>query len=242
MKKAGFTLMEMMVVVVVIGILATLGFPAYKNVIEDSKARACQTNLKAISAALDIYAMEHDSIPADLSKLPSEYLERAYAGILREKGSWKIKLAYFIVSSQERGVVYAQTGILTNDLTRGVPNLRQCPSAPVGATHSYGLNSAIKNLTSMQYRALAGSTLLVGDTRNNAVEFSAPTDLDSRHRRYKILSTAENFALACNKGKNVTEENKSEGQQVSGRGRGVQRGDSDREREDGDQGKANKIK
>mgnify|MGYP001590185566 CR=1 FL=1 len=71
MRKAGFTLMEMMLVVVVIGILATLGFPAYKNVIEDSKAKVCQTNLRVISAALDIYAMEHDSIPGDLSKLPS---------------------------------------------------------------------------------------------------------------------------------------------------------------------------
>lgn len=232
MKKKAFTLIEVMVIVIVIGILGTIGYPAYQNVIEDSRIRVCETNLKAISSALEIYAMEHDSIPADLSNLPSEYLKKAYAGILREKGSWKIKLAYFLVNSQEAGVAYAQTGLLTNDLTKGLPNLRQCPSAPVGATHSYGLNSAIKNLTSLQFRALVKSTLLAGDTRNNAVEFSSFTELDARHKRHTILGAAESFALASDRDKKVTKQNRSRGspRHATLGSRHEPRGNDDRER------------
>ena len=190
MTHKAFTLIEVIIVVIIVGIIGTLGFPAYQNLIEDSKQKVCESNLKAINAALDIYAMEHDTIPADLSQIPEQYLQRAYASLLKQKGSWRIKLAYFVVGQQEKGLVYA--GLFTDDLTRGTPNIRRCPATAAG-TRSYGLNSAIKNLTSRQYRALAGSTVVAGDS--TTAEFAGVNNLTARHRRYRFLASPEVFPI-----------------------------------------------
>jgi len=196
----GFTLIEVIIVVIIAGIIATLGFPAYQNLIEDSRQKVCGANLSAINSALDVYAMEHDTIPADLSEIPEQYLQKAYISLLKQKGGWRIKLAYFIVGQQEKGLAYA--GLFTDDLTRGTPNLRRCPAAAAG-TRSYGLNSAIKGLTSRQYRDLDRATLTAGDSA--AVEFAGEADLTDRHRRYRILAETKAFALAATKGGEIRE-------------------------------------
>lgn len=192
MTHRAFTLIEVIIVVIIVGIIGTIGFPAYQNLLEDSKQKVCEANLSAISAALDVYAMENDTIPADLSGIPEQYLQRAYASLLKQKGSWRIKLAYFIVEQKEKGLAYA--GLFTDNLTRGTPDLRKCPAAAAGE-RSYGLNSAIKNLTSRQYRALAGTTIVVGDS--TAAEFATVQALTPRHRRYRILANPETFPIGA---------------------------------------------
>ena len=192
MKKRAFTLMEIIIVVVVIGILATLGLPTYRNVIEDSKAKICETNLEALNTALQIYAMEHDVMPGDLSELAPEYIEKAYAHILQQEGAWKIKLAYYIVGWEQRGLAYA--GLLT-DLAGGNPKLMTCPAAAPGEL-SYGMNSVLLNKSSSDYQSLAGDTILIGDCSKQT--FDNASGLNARHKHYKIL-TSESYAIAKTK-------------------------------------------
>lgn len=201
MKKKAFTLMEIIIIVVVIGILATLGLPTYQNVIEDSKAKVCQANLQALNTSLEIYAMEHDVMPGGLSELTPEYIEKAYAHILQEKGAWKIKLAYFIVRWEQRGLAYA--GLLS-DISKGNLSLITCPSdtSPPPTGISYGLNSVLENMTSQAYRALPDDTLLIGDCEN--VTFTNLTDLNERHKHYGIL-TSDTYAQVISKDKKVKE-------------------------------------
>ena len=203
MAHRAFTLLEIIIIVVVVAVLATVGLPVYKNTVEDSKAKVCQVNLKAISAALDVYAMEHDTIPGDLSKIPSEYLEKAYAKIMQEKGSWRIKLAYFIVGSQERGLAYA--GLL-HDISGGNIKLITCPAdttPPSAGGVSYAISGVIANQSSRYYRALAGGTTVVADS-NSANGLSRPGDLDPRHKRYNFLS-ANKYGLIGKKDKTTVE-------------------------------------
>lgn len=51
--QQGFTLIELMVVVVVIGILAMITLPAYQNYIKRSQARVAGADLVALSAAME---------------------------------------------------------------------------------------------------------------------------------------------------------------------------------------------
>ena len=54
----GFTLLEMIVVIVIIGVLATLGFRQYMPVRESALSREAVANLRLIRAAERIYRME----------------------------------------------------------------------------------------------------------------------------------------------------------------------------------------
>ena len=199
MGKRSFTLIEIMVALVILGIVATLGFPSYQNVIENQKAKACETNLRALKAALDIYMMEHDNLPGSLTGLPFEYIEKAYARILEGKGAWKIKLAYFIVDWEQRGLAHAQSFV--ERLARGERSVLVCPADHNPQEHggiSYGINVLLAGIDKPTYQAFSRNTLVLGDCDNTT--FSTVAELAPRHKRYGFgYYPIVNYPLAITK-------------------------------------------
>lgn len=53
----GFTLVELMVVVVIIGVLTAIAIPVYNESTEKAKAGACKANLRMLDSALQQYYM-----------------------------------------------------------------------------------------------------------------------------------------------------------------------------------------
>ena len=58
--RCGFTLVEVLVVIAIVGILAALLFPAVKGATERAQAAKCVNNLRQIAAASQLYAGDHN--------------------------------------------------------------------------------------------------------------------------------------------------------------------------------------
>ncbi|MEK7859044.1 MAG: prepilin-type N-terminal cleavage/methylation domain-containing protein [Elusimicrobiota bacterium] len=54
-RKRGFTLIELMIVVAIIGILAAIAIPKFADLIRKSSEGACKGNLGSLRSALSIY-------------------------------------------------------------------------------------------------------------------------------------------------------------------------------------------
>ena len=64
----GFTLVELMVVLVIIGILVAIAVPLFKNVQDSAKTKAINANLRTINGAISMYIAEEGK-PEDMSTL-----------------------------------------------------------------------------------------------------------------------------------------------------------------------------
>jgi prepilin-type N-terminal cleavage/methylation domain-containing protein len=88
--RAGFTLVELTVVVTIIAILAAILFPVFSHARESSRKTTCASNLYQVGAALQLYARDYDGRfpPADhdLRPVTQGYLNNS--SVLRCAGDW----------------------------------------------------------------------------------------------------------------------------------------------------------
>jgi prepilin-type N-terminal cleavage/methylation domain-containing protein len=67
MKRRGFTLMEMLIVVAVIATLAGIGVPLVRSALAKSREAACLTQLRSLGVALEGYLQDHNQILPELA-------------------------------------------------------------------------------------------------------------------------------------------------------------------------------
>jgi prepilin-type N-terminal cleavage/methylation domain-containing protein len=75
-ENAGFTLMEIMIVVAIIGLLTAIIYPAYFNARDRSITSSCLNTLRKITDAKEQYALDHNNAAPDLPDLAPTYIQR----------------------------------------------------------------------------------------------------------------------------------------------------------------------
>jgi prepilin-type N-terminal cleavage/methylation domain-containing protein len=79
--KSGFTLVEVMMVVAVIGILVVIALPAFMQARTDSQNNAFISDIRSIANCFEMYACENTSYPAEQ---PAGSRPPEMAGFLRQ--------------------------------------------------------------------------------------------------------------------------------------------------------------
>ncbi|HHF3063954.1 TPA: type IV pilin protein [Vibrio diabolicus] len=64
-KQKGFTLIELMIVVAVIGVLAAIAIPQYQNYVKKSEAAAGLATLRSLTTNIDTFIADTGSFPTD---------------------------------------------------------------------------------------------------------------------------------------------------------------------------------
>jgi len=71
-ERKAFTLIELMVVVLIIGILAALAVPQFVGQSDRAKEKKAKADLKTIGSAVEMYYTEKGTLPGELDELVGE--------------------------------------------------------------------------------------------------------------------------------------------------------------------------
>ena len=87
----GFSLMEVMIVVVIIGTLAALAYPNLEKYLKRARQTEAKTNLSAIYTAQKIYYTLHQSYADDINELDLSLAQGLYTYTIQEASTSTFK-------------------------------------------------------------------------------------------------------------------------------------------------------
>jgi general secretion pathway protein G len=98
MNKKGFTLVELLIVIAIIGIVAAIAVPNLLTALQKGKQKATMGDMKTIGGAIEDYMTDNYMAPGNAAVATvrglENYLEPFYIKMLPSKDGWGTDLAY----------------------------------------------------------------------------------------------------------------------------------------------------
>lgn len=108
-RQFGFTMIELLVVLVILGLLAGLVGPQFFGKVDSSKVRTAETQVKMFKMALQTYRLDMGAYPGslnDLNTAPAKektYWDGPYLGEKLPQDPWNNKYEYRLDSKAAQG-------------------------------------------------------------------------------------------------------------------------------------------
>ncbi len=93
-KKQAFTLMELMVVIIILGLLASFVLPSLTGKSEEAKQKVVCIQMKSIAQALKMYKIDHSSYPSTGEGLQSLVTNHYFEDNKLPTDSWNKPFIY----------------------------------------------------------------------------------------------------------------------------------------------------
>ena len=112
--QSGFTLIELMIVMAIIGILITLAIPSFVGAVRHAREAALKEDLQTMRTAIDTYTMDKQKGPQSLDDLVQDGYIRAIPEdpMTRSKDTWVTDSSDSMVSLDETepGIIDVHSG------------------------------------------------------------------------------------------------------------------------------------
>ena len=113
-QDAGFTLMELMIVMAIISVLATLAVPSFIGAIKSAREAVLKEDLHVMRAAIDSYTMDKQKAPQSLDDLVQEGYLRSIPEdpMTKSKDTWVTDTsdALYSLDQTEPGIADIHSG------------------------------------------------------------------------------------------------------------------------------------
>lgn len=123
MLKKGFTLLEVLIVVIIIGILAAIALPQYITTIEKARSGEAVANIGSIRTSIDRYWYQNASINEDLDYLdidnPNNVANKLYSYTIDAAGTDASTRVYTITATRTApsGTIYTVEWVQEDNVT-----------------------------------------------------------------------------------------------------------------------------
>lgn len=110
-RAAGFTLIELMIVISIIGILATISQPMFRNAMVQAREAALRENLYVLRDAIDKFSADNDKYPDSLADLIDKHYIRKLPKdpITNSNETWQV-VSYTDDKGQQAGIIDVRSG------------------------------------------------------------------------------------------------------------------------------------
>ena len=140
MKRKAFSLVEILVAVIILAVLSSLSIVAYQKTLQANEERICQQNLKVLQAAVEVYTMENDAVPATLAMLTPGQIRLAYLKVVGQPQ--ENKLLAFLKNTLGIKTALAQTPTELGKYYNYDAKVLKCPADKSTFAISYTINTS----------------------------------------------------------------------------------------------------